>query len=61
MSYSRHSDGTPRYDPRAPLAICRCGRVRSDDQADTPCPNCGGSEVAFVSYLEAKAEAKGWT
>ena len=61
MSYSRRSDGTPRYDPRAPLAICRCGRVRNDDHAGTPCSNCGGSEVAIVPYHEARAEAKGWT
>ena len=61
MSYSHHSDGTPRRLPGQPIAVCDgCAKIRDGDEADSRC-ECGETGVQFVSYRDFEAEAKGWT
>ena len=75
---NHHNDGMLRKDLHEPIPVCEsCGRDRSFDQPDTPCPeripgkreengrfgtgSCKELDVMFLSYYEARAEAKGWT
>ena len=58
MSY--RSDGTPRRNPNAPVAVCAaCGRFRDGDEAGTECPECGEDEVEFIDHHEARAVTNG--
>ena len=59
MSTRYHSDGTPKPDPGAPLAVCDgCARIRDDEDAGTAC-QCGSTDVQFIPLWEARAVARG--